>query len=98
MLNLIFASFYIIFFIVFIYNAILNNNHMTFELWLMSIIYLVPYSYQLLRLRRSIVDYESSDGTDKFSKIDTAESLKIINQPALMIIMIIICLAISFII
>ena len=98
MLNLIFASFYIIFFIVFIYNALLNNNYMTFELWLMSIIYLVPYSYQLLRLRRSIVDYESSDGTEKFSKIDTAESLKIINQPALMIIMIIICLAISFII
>tara|TARA_B100001057_G_C22175716_1_gene691171 strand:- start:66 stop:359 length:294 start_codon:yes stop_codon:yes gene_type:complete len=97
MLNLIFASF-LIFFIVFINNAILNNNHMTFELWLMSIIYLVPYSYQLLRLRRSIVDYETSDGTDKFSKIDTAESLKIINQPALMIIMIITCLAISFII
>ncbi len=98
MINVVFAIWYLIIFTLYLYNSIFNDYVMTFELWLTSIIYLVPYSYQLLRLRRSIVDYESSDGTEKFSKIDTAESLKIINQPALMIIMIIICLAISFII
>ena len=98
MINVVFAIWYLIFFTLYLYNSIFNNYVMTFELWLMSIIYLIPYSYQLIRLRKSIVDYESSDGTEKFSKIDTAESLKIIHHPALMLIMIIICLSISFII
>ena len=42
--------------------------------------------------------YESLDGTEKFTKINTLEYLKIIHQPTLIIIMVLVCLVISFII
>ena len=98
MINAIFAGFYLIFFILYLYNVFFNDNYMTFELWLMSIIYLVPYSYDLLKLRKSRVDYESLDGTEKFTEINTIKSLKIIHQPTLIIIMVIVSLIVSFIV
>ena len=54
MINVVFAIWYLIIFTLYLYNSIFNDYVMTFELWLTSIIYLVPYSYQLLRLRISI--------------------------------------------
>ena len=96
MLNLIFAFFYLLLFALYIFNAVVKNDHLYFELWLISLIYLIPYSIDLYKLSKSKIDYESVDSAVKFTAVDTPKALKTIHQPVLMIFMVLICLLISF--
>ena len=96
MLNLVFAFFYLQIFALYIYYAMFKNEHLYFELWFISLFYLIPYSIDLYKLSKSKIDYESEDGAVQFTAIDTPKALKTIHQPVLMILMVIICLVISF--
>ena len=96
MLNLVFAFFYLSIFALYIFNAVVKNDHLYFELWFISLFYLIPYSIDLYKLSKSKIDYESEDGAVKFTVVDTPKALKTIHQPVLMIFMVLLCLVISF--
>ena len=99
MLYLVFAWFYLLLFAFYVYFEVFekdNHDFGPFGLWFISLFYLITYSIDLYKLSKSKIDYESEDGAEKFTAVDTPKALKTIHQPVLMILMVLICLIISF--